>query len=204
MHYVIGVAGHAGAGKTSLVRALLHIMPDAAAIHIDNYQQITKRPLRELVRWMNAGGDYDRFPIPHLDDHLASLKRGVPVIDPATGQEIAPHKYLLFETHFGRAHRATGRHIDLLLWVETPLDVALARNVRDFLSSMLHERDAAACADRAAWIYNYLGSYLDDTRRLVTHQKDTVAAEADLVLDYAAGIQGMASIAEREIRGRLP
>ncbi len=38
MRYVVGIAGLAGGGKTSLVRGLLRQIEDAAAIHIGSYK----------------------------------------------------------------------------------------------------------------------------------------------------------------------
>jgi len=54
-------------------------------------------------------------------------------------REVGPRKYVLFETQFGRAHRETERHLDLLLWVDTPLDVALARSIRASIAGFLRE-----------------------------------------------------------------
>jgi uridine kinase len=204
MRYVVGVAGAAGAGKTTLVQALIANMPDAAALHIDNYQQITRQPVHKLMQWMERGADFDEFSIPMLSEHLEKLKRGEAILDPITGAEIASRKYIVFETHFGRAHRATGRYIDLLLWIETPLDIALARNVRDFLRPALQEPPAQAPRERAAWVYNYVDSYLANVRKLVTMQYETVGADADIVLEGAADVAGAAGRIEREIRARLP
>jgi uridine kinase len=194
MRYVIAVAGPAGGGKSSLVGALLGTLRDATAIHVDSYQRITDRPVREIARWMERGADFDEFSIPLLSDHLAALKRGQPVVDPQTGREIAPAKYILFETHFGRAHRDTGKHVDLLLWIDTPLDVALARNVIDLI----------AARESFAGLQRYLGSYLEDVRRLRLMQRERICADAEVVLDGAAPFEAMLGEAQRAILDRLP
>jgi uridine kinase len=204
MRYVVGVAGAAGAGKTSLVQALASAMPDASPIHIDNYQQITREPLHRLMEWMARGADVNEFAIPHLPEHLERLKRGVAVADPVSGLTLAPRKYVLLETHFGRAHRATGRYIDLLVWVDTPLDVALARNVVDFLQPVREADTLDAARERADWMHMYLRNYLAHTRLLVQAQKETVGADADLVVDGTAPIEEIAARVRRAILERLP
>lgn len=194
MRYVIAVAGPAGGGKSSLVGALVATMQDATAIHVDSYQRITNRPIREIVQWMERGADFDEFSIPLLGEHLEKLKRGMPVVDPENQREIAPAKYILFETHFGRAHRDTGRHVDLLLWIDTPLDIALARNVMDLVASR----------ESAEGIQRYLGRYLEDVRRLRLMQRDRICADADVILDGGVGFDAVLERARREIRARLP
>ena len=204
MRYVIGIAGGAGAGKTSLVQALGAQMPDSVAIHIDNYQRITRQPVHKLMQWLERGADFDEFPIPELPEHLERLKRGETVLNPVTGGELASRKYILFETHFGRAHRATGRYIDLLVWIDTPLDVALARNVKDFLEPALREPPTQAPRDRAAWVYNYLNNYLANVRQLVHMQQERVGADADVLIDGSGNVADAAASVRARILERLP
>jgi uridine kinase len=204
MRYVVGIAGAAGAGKTSLVQALVGSMPDALALHIDAYQQFTQQPMDELVRWVERGGDVDEFSIPALAEHIDKLKRGEPVRDPVHGRELAPRKYILLETHFGRAHRATGRYIDLLVWLDTPLDLALARNVRKFLIPLTQDCDARAARDAATWIRTYLENYMAHVRRLVRAQQEMVSADADLVVDGTSTIADIAARVRGFISERLP
>jgi uridine kinase len=194
MRHVIAVAGPAGGGKSSLVGALVRTLEDATAIHVDSYQQITQRPIREIVQWMQRGADFDEFSIPLLAEHLEQLKRGVPVVDPQTRREIAPAKHILFETHFGRAHRDTGRHVDLLLWIDTPLDIALARNLIDLVGSR----------ESAEGLQRYLATYLEDVRGLRLMQRDRICADADVILDGAAPFDDMLARARREIKARFP
>jgi uridine kinase len=202
--YVVGVAGAAGAGKTSLVQALVAELVDAAAIHIDSYQRITREPIRKIVQWMERGANFDEFAIPLLPEHLEELRQGRRVLDPVGLHEIMPRKYILFETHFGRAHRATGNHIDLLLWIDTPHDIALARNVKDMIRPLLRGDGREPPGDRVAWIYNYLESYLADVRRLVLLQQREVRAGADVILDGGQDCASLARAARAEILTRLP
>lgn len=204
MAYVIGVAGPAGGGKSTLVGALAQAMGDTTAIHIDSYQRITEQPIRRLVEWLERGADFDGFTIPLLSDHLGELKRGVAVVDPKTGRELRPAKYILFETHFGRAHRETGRHVDLLLWLDTPLDVALARNLLDLVAPLVERRKLDPSWESMAGIQRYLVGYLDDVRRLRLMQRERVCADADVILDGAAPFDSILGSARREIERRLP
>lgn len=185
MNIVIAVAGPPGSGKTTLALALVGALGDATSIHMDNYEQMTRKPVDEVVRWMDAGAAFDHVPMPGLEEHLARLKAGHAVIDPATGAAVRAARHIVFETQFGRAHPATGRHIDLLVWLDTPADVALARVLKAHTSAACREADALACAGRMAWLDAYLDNYLKLVARLVTLQRERVRPGADIVVDGA-------------------
>jgi energy-coupling factor transporter ATP-binding protein EcfA2 len=199
---VVGIAGPAGAGKSTLARALADALGDALVLHIDDYQRVTEQPLRQIAQWVERGADFDEFPIPLLPEHLARLKRGERVLDPVSLREIVPRRWLLFETHFGRAHRATGEHIDLLAWIETPLDIALARNVRDLLRPLVDDPRVVPDRGRFAWIDNYLASYLASVRPLLQLQVQRVAGDADIVVDGSAELPRQVEQLKREILAR--
>jgi uridine kinase len=204
MRHVVAVAGVAGAGKSSLVEALLGRLEDASAIHVDSYQRVTERPVAQLVQWMARGADFDEFAIPLIGEHLGRLKAGEAVVEPATRREIRPGRYILFETHFGRLHRDSGRHVDLLVWIDTPLDVALARNIADLVAPLLRGHKADPSWESVAALQRYLSSYLADVRRLRLLQRERMLADADVVLDGANPFDALVEEARREIRARLP
>ena len=201
MGFVVGVAGPAGSGKSTLVRMLLQELDEATALHMDDYQRITNRPIAEIVRWMEQGADFGALEVPLAGAHLERLKRGEDLVDPLTLRRVAARPVILFETHFGRSHTDTGRHIDLLVWIDTPADVALARNVRDFLQPMLQGQVAPDRA-RVAAIDAYLVSYVDNVRKLLALQQRLIGEDADLRVDGTLDPAQLAESLAREIRGR--
>jgi hypothetical protein len=131
---------------------------------------------------MAQGADHDELPVPLLAEHLAQLRAGKAVDHPVTGASVLPRRHIVFETHFGRVHRATGSAIDLLLWIDTPPDVALARNLRSFLAPLAGLRDAAALHAEIGWIEGYLAHYEAVVARLLALQAQRVRPGADLVV----------------------
>jgi uridine kinase len=179
---VIAIAGSVGAGKSTLVRGLASRLPSATAIHFDHYERMTEQPIEKIRQWMKDGADLNEMPVPGLADALRALKEGRGVQDPLTGRTVQPASSILFETQFGRQHAATGQHIDFLVWIDTPLDVALARKVRQFASE-IDTRDPGELAGFGPWLQAYLDNYLEVVGGLLRLQRDTVGANADLVVD---------------------
>lgn len=197
MHYVVGVAGPPGGGKTTLARELVRALPEASAIHMDSYETMTDSPMEVVRSWVRDGVDIDAFDFSRLAADLERLKRGHEVAEPGTQRVIAPAKYIVFETQFGRAHRATGAHIDLLLWLETPLDVALARTFKVQLGLAARERSLEAVQSQLRWLQGYTDNYLGVVRSLVEMQLQRVRPSAEIVLD---GLQEPASLAREAAR----
>ena len=193
--YVVAVSGPTGSGKTALVKGLVARLGDACALHMDDYERMTRRPIGDVERWAERGADFDELAVPLLDEHLRQLKGGQPVRD------IAPRKYIVFETQFGRAHTPTGRLIDLLIWIDVPLELALARKLKAFAGDALSDANPR---ERLAWLDAYLGNYLALVRRLLVMQHERVRPQADLLLDGTGALQPMIARAREYVREQLP
>jgi uridine kinase len=165
---VIAVAGPVGAGKSTLVQALAARLGGCQVVAFDDYERLTERPVVDARRWLADGATADDIPVPGLLPALESLKRG----DSAA-------RFVLFETQFGRLHGPTGRLIDFLVWIDTPLDVALARKVRQFCASATPGPAGAAFV---RWLEGYLENYCTLVADLLRVQRDRVRPAADLVL----------------------
>lgn len=199
---VIGIAGAPGSGKSTVTRALAAALGDATAIHMDSYERMTRQGMEEIAAWAARGGDPNELPVPLLHEHLAALKAGQAVTDPATGATLRPARYIVFETQFGRDHCATGEHIDLLAWIDTPREVALARTVRQGLADALAAPPAQQ-RERIAWLQGYVENYLALVRQLLVRQRERVLPGADLVLDATTDLAGVVDRLRTEVERRF-
>lgn len=204
MNQVIAVSGYPGSGKTSLVRGLAARLQGAAPLYMDNYERMTNQPIENIARWLQNGADIDAFDFPGLADDLDALKQGVAVDDRQTREKLAAKKYVIFETQFGRAHQATGRHIDLQVWIDVPFDIALARNLKAFVAGFVQENRPDRLAAQMNWLDTYLGNYLETVRALLEMQLERVGRKADIILDGRTGLDAMIEAAEAEIFRKLP
>ena len=193
--YVVAVSGPTGSGKTALVQGLVRQLGDACALHMDDYERMTREPIGDVQRWAERGANFDELAVPLLGEHLARLKAGQSVRD------ITPRKYIVFETQFGRGHTATAALIDLLIWIDVPLELALARKLKAFAADALRDGNPR---ERLAWLDAYLGNYLALVRRLLVLQVGRVRPRADLVLDGSGALEPMVARASDQVLERLP
>ncbi len=182
MTFIIAVAAPIGGGKTALVKGLAQALNGASTLHFDDYELATQKSPEELARWLAAGADFNELRVPGLLSALQALKRGEPVSDPAGGQAILPGDYLVLEMPLGRAYAETAGLIDVVIWLDVPLDVALARKLREFTAQALADESEEPRAF-LGWLDAYLDQYTGQVRAILQLQQQRVAAGADIVLD---------------------
>jgi uridine kinase len=203
MNYAIAVAGPIGAGKSSLVRGIVNQLHDSSTLIFDHYESITRKAPHELVQWINEGADFDKFSIPGLAGDLEKLKRGESVTDPVTAEIIESRKYIVFEMPFGRAHAETAQFIDLLIWIDLPLDVALARKLREHTGMFIENFQPERHQERLSWLQGYLDNYTLFVHDILLIQLERVRPAAEFLLDGTESIEVMSSKAAKFIRTKL-
>ncbi|MAT97400.1 MAG: hypothetical protein CL608_09685 [Anaerolineaceae bacterium] len=174
--FVIGVSAIAGGGKSTLVKSLVQQLDNATSIQFDHYADDQTYPA-DIATWLKNGADYNAFNTPKLAADLQALCQGEPIISPQDGATIAPASLIVFEAPLGYAHKATGQFIDFLVFVDTPLEVGLARMVLRWFA------DDEDSANQAKIVESYLHGYLAMFRDLYLTMATKVKPVSDLVLD---------------------
>lgn len=169
---VIGISAVGGGGKTTITRRLAEVLGDAVALHFDDYDDTNVHP-DDLQRWLADGGDYDAVQTPVFTSQLRALRAGGSISSP-TGATVGPASYVVADAPLGRAHSDSGRFIDLMVFVDTPLDVALARRTL---------RDIGRADEALARVKRELAVYVDRARPIYEHFQERMRAGADLIID---------------------
>jgi uridine kinase len=198
------VAGPIGGGKTSFVKAVARQLNNSATVFFDHYEKITESPAQDLESWIKNGAVFNDFPVPGLSDDLKKLKQGESIVDPVTQAEIRPTRHIVFEMPLGKEHGDTAGYIDLLIWIDIPLDVALARKLKEFTGTFAGRADELDPQKFIAWVDQYLDNYLKVIGRVLQIQQQKVRRNADIIIDGRKDIDWMVRQATEKILARLP
>ncbi len=204
MPFIIAVAAPIGGGKTAVAEAIAARLPDAITISFDRYETATGQPVQNLRQWLARGADFDEFVVPPLREDLERLRRGEAIRDPVTKAEISVGKYVVFENPLGREAKSLAAFVDLLIWVEVPQEIALARKLKELVGGFLRQRRPDQHTQCLAWLEQYLENYLAIVREVLKIQQERVAARADLVLPGLSSLDEIAGEAADQIRRRFP
>ena len=180
---VIGVSAVSGGGKTEITRRLAEVLGNAVALQFDDYDDTNVHP-DDLQRWSADGANYDAYQTPVFSRHLQALKAGQSICYPIEGRTVGPATYVVADAPMGRAHSDSGRFIDLMVFVDTPLDVAMARRVLRDIGP-----PARSTADEALeHVKGELSGYEARARPIYEHFQDVMRAGSDLIVDGTLGI----------------
>jgi uridine kinase len=142
----------------------------------------------DFKSWFEDGADYDAFKTPVFTDHIRSLKAGNAVTYPG-GLLIEPAKYILVDAPLGRAHRDSGRYIDFMVYIDTPLDIAMARR----LSRELARDTDQSPSETVASIKADADGYPARARPIYVASVERIKTTCDLVLDGSKSVDELAS-----------
>ena len=165
---VIAISALSGGGKTTLTKELLRCLPGAQALHFDD---IPGRLLpMDYCEWSESGADYSLWDLSALENGLRDLLEQRP-------------SHILVDYPFGRAHPVIAPYLDCALWVDTPLDIALARRIlRDYLRRAPARRAIEQPMNHMA---QQLDFYLARMRQTCLVHETTVRPGCDVVLNGA-------------------
>ncbi|MDO9402761.1 MAG: hypothetical protein Q7T87_01880 [Polaromonas sp.] len=190
---VIAVAAPIGGGKSALVNALSAALGDAASspapiLRFDDYENATRQPVAQLSQWLADGADFNRLEAPGLADALQALREGRGIaaqpgtFTTASTGASASAAWIVLEMPLGRAWQATAAAIDVLVWVDVPLDIALARRLQELTAGLIQQSSAEARRG-LAWMNDYLGHYTGTIHAVLQAQHQVVRPGADLLVD---------------------
>tara|TARA_R110002111_G_scaffold64821_1_gene106459 strand:- start:12 stop:548 length:537 start_codon:yes stop_codon:yes gene_type:complete len=156
----IAINSISGGGKTALANSLGEKLTPSQVFHFDDFDDTNVYP-DDFVAWCKRGADVEEFDFPGMDETVRECLGNGDV------------QTIILDYPFGRLHHRFRDIITHSIYVDTTLDVALARRIlRD------HRTDQTLDTLKAE-LTTYLSSsrdvYLDSVRRY----RD----EADWVLD---------------------
>lgn len=163
--FVISVNSVSGGGKTALSLALHEALPNSVLFRFDEFDESNVYP-DDFYNWSQRGGDVEEFDCPGMHAAVvAEVQRGIA-------------KQIVLDFPFGRGHTRFRDLIDLAVFVDTPLDVAMARRIlRDYDSD-----SSRSAGEKLNKLRDDMSNYLERARYpYLDTYRDKV--NSDLILD---------------------
>lgn len=167
--YSIAIAAVSGGGKTTTIQLLNEELPKSTALFFDDYK--FEGP-DDLIEWVHQGADYNTWKLtPLIKDLKIKLEN-----------KDVQNDYIFLDYPFAYLNKEMNEFIDLTIFIDTPLDVAMARRIlRDYNDS------------NAEGIRLNMQSYLSGAREAYLAMLNTVRPDSDVIID---GTQGKEEIIE--------
>lgn len=205
------MASVSGGGKTALVRRVAELL-GATELHFDDYRAVSEYPV-DMKKLVDDGADLNLWKTPQLARDLAALKRGESVVSPVDGRTVQPSEFIVVEEPMGRGRTEMARSIDFVVCIDTPLEVALARNLLQALESFSLENLGKAtkkeliqrAQEATTALKDFLNWYLVGDRLVYAAVQAQVKNDCDLVLDGMKPLEVLAGeVLEAIQTGRAP
>ena len=168
----ISIAAQSGGGKTTIVTALHKRLLNSTVIYWDDYGEEVD-PQRDINEWAADGFDCNEWNTkPVIVDIERLLKE--------------PYDYIILDYPFGYLNDNVGKYIDLTVFIDTPLDVALARRIiRDYTSRSQESDFGLADIEELslAGLDKELRWYLEHSRPTYAKMSEMHKPVSDLVID---------------------
>lgn len=155
---IISVAAVTAGGKTTVINALLKKLPNATALYFDDYD--FEGAVDDFYKWVIDGADYNVWDLEPLKKDIVKIK------------ESKEYEYLLLDYPFAYCNETIKSLIDTAVFIDTPLDIALARGIlRDMKNSSGEE------------IASLLDYYLNYARVAFVQMQKDVLPSSDYVIN---------------------
>lgn len=167
--FVISISGISGSGKTAVTNALKSRLVNTAVISFDNYGDRVYLD-RDINEWSEDSSD-DEW---HTEPIAADVERLLN----------EPLDYIILDYPFGYGNRLVGQHINLAVFINVPLDVALARRIiRDYTSREENTKVADVEEVSLVGLDKELRFYLARSRSTYARMPEMQKPTSDLVVD---------------------
>lgn len=171
--YVIAINAVSGGGKTAVAQLLTAALPKAVLFSFDHFDDSNVYP-PDFNEWAKRGANLEAFDCPGMAGGVA--------------REIAQRAvdFIVMDYPFGRDHPRFRDLIDLSVFIDTPLDVAMARRI----SRDLAAPSSLAADERLNALRDELTRYAEKSR-LPYLAASRLKVKCDLILNGMNSLEGL-------------
>ncbi|RFB28731.1 hypothetical protein [Brevibacillus sp. VP] len=167
---VISIAAVSGGGKTTVTKSLINKLDKTKALYFDDYD--FEGP-EDICEWVEKGADYNEWNLLPLIKDIQLLLKDESL------------KYIVLDYPFAYLNNEVRDYIDMAIYIDTPLDMAMARRLlRDYKENPIED------------IRNDLTDYLVSGRPAYLEMERSVKPSSDVIIE---GYLHTSSIVDRII-----
>ena len=123
---IIAIAAVTAGGKTTIVNEIKQRIKNVKSLHFDDYS--FKGEVDDFYAWVMQGANYNVWDLSPLIKDICEIEK------------CSEYDYLLLDYPFAYCHKELSKYIDCAIFVDTPLDIVLARRVlRDMKDASAEE-----------------------------------------------------------------
>ncbi|MED1411205.1 MULTISPECIES: AAA family ATPase [Bacillus] len=160
---IITIAAVSGGGKTTITERLARELKNSKALYFDSYK-FNNCPA-DICKWIDDGADYDEWVLTPLITDIQQLRQNSNI------------DYIIVDYPFAYLNSSMRDLIDVTIYVDTPLDIAMARRIiRDFKDEPIIE------------LHKDLNHYITHARKAYVEASNTVKPNSDIVLDGSLSV----------------
>lgn len=165
---IISIAAVTAGGKTTVVNKLKERLDNVCTLYFDDYT--FEGEVDNFYQWVLNGADYNVWNLKPLEEDIIKII------------ENGKYQYIILDYPFAYCNDQLKKYIDTAIFIETPLDVALARRILRDLGNASGEE-----------IRNDLELYLKYARIAFLQMEKDVLPSSDYVIDGTLGLDDLVS-----------
>jgi len=117
---IIGISAVSGGGKTTIINELIKKIPKSEALYFDEFD--FDGPA-DIIKWVEEGANYN----------LWNLAPMIKSINDILNDRTKDTEYIFLDYPFAKKNDSMLPYLDFTIFIDTPLDIALARRIiRDY------------------------------------------------------------------------
>ncbi|CQR70355.1 hypothetical protein SOV_38910 [Sporomusa ovata DSM 2662] len=145
---IVAKAAVSGGGKTTITRELCKQLTNVKVLSFDDYDFDVANGLEDICEWVDNGADYKLWKLGPLATDIRLL----------LSKENQNLDYILLDYPFAYKNEEIAQFIDYAIFIDTPLDIAMARrSLRDFANKSIEE----VCLELNDYLTHGRAAYLE-------------------------------------------
>ena len=165
--FIVAINAISGGGKTTATRELQKRISNSKALYFDDRNYDSDSGIEDTCEWIEAGADVNLWDLRRLADDIEKLKK-------------ENLDFIFLDYPFGYRHKIIGPYLDYSIFIDTPLDVAMARRI-------LREYDEKIITDIKDVLAD-MKHYLERGRNAYLFGLDSVRESADFLVDGSLSV----------------